>query len=192
MGSIQSKIAKLYVLRTSTVHFSVVVNFSLNWFALDADNNKNEGSGSQSVNVMDRHIIRAALESALNSSNITVKLDRVDGQGSSQVQATILSICTNCNLLNYSLDTIKIKTMDLYDELNSLVNYINNRIINSEFIVATSSDSFVRMQVTMAAAGNISINCPQTMSISESHFFVCGEYQHNVNVWVALLEPSVV
>ena len=177
-GSIQSRIAELRVLRASAIWFSFMANFSLNWFALNTDDNNNtEGSGSyESVNVTDRQIIKAALESAYNSSNVTVKLDSViDEPGGSQVKARIMSVCTGCDLVNYSLDNVENTVMELNEEFDSLVNYTNNGIISSQFVVAGSSNAYVRMQVVMAMAGNTSIDCPQTMSISDNHFFVCGE-----------------
>lgn len=181
-GSIQSRIAELYILRAATIQFSVMANFSLNWFALDVDgNNTSEGSGSQSVNVTDHYFIQAALELALNSSGIKVKIDRViDRPGGSEVKAKIRSICTNCSLVNHSLDTIENEVMDLNDGFISLVHYINNGIINSEFVVAASNNTFVRMQVVMATApSNISVDCPQAMSTSDTHFFICGKHKHN-------------
>lgn len=176
-GAIQSRIAELYVLQASAIWFSFTANFSLNWFALDTDENKTEGSGSyQSVNVTDRQFIKAALESVYNSSNVTVRIDNViDEPGGSQVRARIMSICKGCDLVNYSLDAVENTVMELNEEFDSLVNYTNTDIINSLFVVAGSIDAYVRMQVVMAMAGNTSIDCPQTMSISDNHFFVCGE-----------------
>ena len=175
-GSIQSRVAELYVLRASAIQFSIMANFSLNWFALITDDDKAEGSGSQSVNMTDQHLIKAALESVINSTNVTVKLDSViDELGGSQVMARIMSVCTACDLVNYSLDTIENTVMELNEEFDDIVNYANNGITNNEFVVAGSNGTMVRMQVVMAMAGNISIDCPQMMSISDSHFFVCGE-----------------
>ena len=153
-----------------------MANFSLNWFALVTDDDKAEGSGSQSVNMTDQSIIKATLESVFNSTNVTVKLDSViDELGGSQVMARIISVCAACNLVNYSLDTVENTVMELNEEFDSIVNYTNNGITNSEFVAVGSNDTF-RMQVAMEMAGNISIDCPRTMSISDSHFFVCGEY----------------
>lgn len=179
-GSIQSRAAKLYVLKASTMQFSFMANFSINWFALENDTDI-EGSGFQSINVTDRNIIMAALESALNSSNITIELDSViDRPGGSQVEVRIFGICATCDLLNYSLANIENSVMNLSDELSRLVMYLNQGIINRQFIVAGSSDTYIRMQIVMATASNVSSSCPQTMSISRSHFFICGEYAlHN-------------
>ena len=175
-GSIQSRVAELYVLRASAIQFSIMANFSLNWFALVTDDDKTEGSGSQSVNVTDQRLIKAALELVINSTNVTVKLDSIiDEPGGSQVMARIISICTACNLVNYSLDTVEDTVMELNEEFDGIINHTNNGITNDEFVVAGSNSTLVRMQVAMAMAGNISIDCPRTMSISDSHFFVCGE-----------------
>ena len=175
-GSIQSRIAELYVLRASTIRFSIMANISVDWFALDVDNDNDEGSGGQSINVTDYHIIQAALEAALNSSDIRVNLNSVVNRpGGSAVQTEIFGVCDDCNLLNYSLGTIENTVMDLYDNFSSLVEYLNNGIINSEFTVVASSSDVIRMRVVMATAGNVSIKCPWTMRTSDTHFFVCGE-----------------
>ena len=177
MGSIQSRIAELYVLRASTIRFSIMANISVDWFALDVDSDKDEGSGGQSINVTDYRIIQAALEAALNSSDIRVKLNTVINRpGGSQVQTEIFGVCGDCNLLNYSLDIIENGVMDLYDNFSSLVEYLNDEIVGSEFTVVASSSDVIRMRVVMAMAGNVSIKCPQTMRISDTHFFVCGEF----------------
>lgn len=176
-GSIQSRIAELHVLHASTIRFSIVANFSLNWFALDADNDTNAGSGQQSVNITDPRTIKIALESALNSSDLRVRLDHVVNRpGGSQVYAGIYAVCGNCDLLNYSLGTIQNKVMNLNDKFVDLVEYLNNGIINSDFTVVISSNDAVRMRVVMAMADNVSFSCPQTMGISNRHFFLCGKH----------------
>ena len=176
-GSIQSRIAELFVLHASTIQFNIKASISVDWFALDVDGDKEEGSGGQSINVTDYRIIQAALEAALNSSDIRVKLDSVISRpGGSQVQVEIFSVCGDCNLLNYSLDTIENEVMNLYDNFSNLVEYLNDGIVNSEFTVVASSNDVIRMRVVMATAGNVSIMCPRTMRISNSHFFVCGKY----------------
>ena len=180
MGSIQSRAAELYVLCTSITQLSFMANFSINWFEFDEDD-QGQGSGNQRINITDCTVIQAALKAVLNSSNITVKLGHVINRpGGSEVEAEILSLCDDCNFLNYSLDTIKNKVMSLYSEFTNLVEHINVGLINSDFMIVSSNTSVIRMKIVMAAAENVSMECPQAMSIFRSgdHFFVCGEYMY--------------
>jgi len=170
-GSAQSRIAKLYILRTSIVQLSVMANFSINWFALDS--NEDEGSGRQRINVTDCNIITSALESALNSSNIKIELISVDNRpGGSEVKTKIFGVCSRCNLLNRSLNATEYHVMNLFDEFSNLTEFLNHGIVNSEFDVRASS---IRMEVVMATAGKKSHSCPHTMSKSNNHNFICGE-----------------
>ena len=174
MGSIESRVAELYVLRTSTIQLSIMADFSIDWFELEAEN---VGSGNQRINVTDSNVIQAALEAVLNSTNIAVKLGTVTNRpGGSEVEAEILSVCDDCNLLNNSLDTVNNEVMSLYSKFTNVVEHINVGINDSDFTIVSSNSSVIRMEIVMATAGNVSMECPQTMSISDEHFFVCGEY----------------
>jgi len=173
-GSIQSIPAKLVVLGTSTIQSSILASFSVVWFTMDDTNT--EGSGGNRVNITNYSTIESALQTVLNSSVIRViVVDVKTSIVSSEISAEIFGICSNCNLVNESLDTIKDQIMALQKKLYDLVDNIQQGITNGEFIVAASGDEFVRMKIEAANSSGVLIECPLMMTISNSSPFVCGE-----------------
>ena len=175
-GSIQSIPAELVVLGTSTIQYSILASFSVMWFTID-DDNITDGSGGDRVNITNYNIIESALETALNSSVIRViVVDISTSVIGSEVRAEIFGICSNCNLINDSLGNIEDQIMTLQRKLDNLTDYIQQDITtNGDFIVASPGDEFIRMRITAANSSSVSMQCPPTMIISNSSFFICGE-----------------
>ncbi|XP_065883706.1 uncharacterized protein [Dysidea avara] len=172
-GSIQSIPAELVVLGTSTIQSRILASFSVVWFTMDEGNT--EGSGGERVNITDYSTIESTLETVLNSSVIRVMVVDVNtsvvGSG---IKAEIFGICSSCNLVNDSLDTVEDQIMTWQAELYSLVEYIQQDITNREFIVAAPSEgAFVRMRITAANSSGVLIECPPAMAVSNSSFFIC-------------------
>jgi len=184
-GSIQSTPAELVVLGASTIQSRIIASFSVLWFTMN--DGTTEGSGYDRVNITDNSTIQSALETVLNSSLIRVVVVDVDTSVvASEITAEIFGICSNCNLVNDSLDTIEDEIMNWQQELYNLVEYIQQNIVNREFIVAASSEAFVRMRITAANSSDVIISCPPAMTISNNSFFICGKciliFKYNFNL----------
>jgi len=175
-GSIQSIPAELVVLGTSTIQYSILASFSVVWFTIE-DDNITDGSGGDKVNITNYNTIESALETALNSSVIRViVVDISTSVISSEIRAEIFGICSNCNLINDSLDNIEDQIMTLQRKLDNLVDYIQQDITtNGDFIVAAPGDEFIRMRITAANSSSVLMKCPPKMITSNSYFFICGE-----------------